>query len=367
MANNYKAVVFHHNDLDGKASGYCVHKFFVEPWDLEEDPNLYFKKNYNDPFAFDVVDQNTIVFVTDLSFTKDTFNQLETLCKLAHMVIWIDHHQSSKEFIDNNKERVLKLTNLVYFVNIDGCGALLTYCLSKLNREVIERAQGIYNGFDIKFDEKYIAAEINYAFSENDWDFIQFIIPKWLFFVDDYDRFKLQNELTDSFILGCDQNDTSLTKNVNKPDGTKTRIFNKFWGDLSTNLKSLNKYIENGAIIRSYLDSRYKRELINAFEFTLPDGVTILCKNAMGNSWNLCDEYYNYPAVCIFSYDGKNGLWKHSIFARNHGADFNAAKLCEVFGGGGHAGAAGFSTPLPIFTNKEYFSAIWKEKTGQDI
>jgi len=359
-----KAVVFYHNDLDGKSSGYNVHKLFVEPWGLREYLDEYFKKTYDDPYNLDVIDNGSIVFIVDLSFTSKTINQLKAVCEKAQMVIWIDHHQSSIDLINDPLNGLSDLKNLVTFVDNSGSGALLTFAFSYIPLDIVKLSMGCTKAYAVSFNDNYSEGTISYQVDDKKtgaslWDSITFNIPKWIFHVDDYDRFKHADPNTEKFVLGLDTNDTSLIKNNTYFKGL-SKIFNPIWGTLTYDNKFINQMIDKGYTIKSYIDSRYKRELISCFEFTLPNGTILLCKNGHGNSWNFSSEYEKYDAVCLFNYDGKTGLWKHSIYAHNHGEKFDSAKFCENFGGGGHRGAAGFSTKLPIFTNKDYFEEIWE-------
>lgn len=354
-----KLVSFYHNDMDGKASGYCVYEYFSRPWSIGGNLNNYIMKTYDDPFKMDIIDKDTIVFISDLSFTKATFKDLVEICNRAEYVVWIDHHQSSKELIESNVEGFNKLTNLISLVSMDACGALLTYALSNMPKDSIFASAGKPNMIKFHYDGANQRCKI--SISDTVLNFSNFIfIPLWLFYIDDYDRFVHSSPYSSLFILGCDQNDTTLIRKENI-EGNLVPHINEFWCDLSTNTKYTDEYITNGKIIMSYLESRYAREAVSLFEFTLPDGTTLICKNAKGNSWNFGKEYYKYPAVCIFSYDGKSGLWKHSIYARENGKYFNSAKFAETFGGGGHAGAAGFSLKYPIFTDKELYDKALNE------
>ena len=152
-----------------------------------------------------------------------------------------------------------------------------------------------------------------------------------MIFIDDYDRWVKYYPETDNYIRGCDICNTTL--------------FDRATEDLSTFWKiechAVSARIEAGKVIEQYLDSRYHRELAQTFEVEI-NGRKVLCKNACGNSFNFLDKIKEYPAVCLFYFNGRTGKWSHSIYSSD--PTFDCAKVCEKYGGGGHKGAAGFST-----------------------
>ena len=83
------------------------------------------------------------------------------------------------------------------------------------------------------------------------------------------------------------------------------------------------------------------------------EGTRFLCKNSTGNSWNFddTDKSNSYSAYILFEYDGKNGLWLYSVYSDDN-SDFDCSKFCELFGGGGHFHASGFSSKELIFFSK---------------
>ena len=227
-----KAVSFYHNDMDGKASGYIVHKCMVEPWGLKESIDNYHMKSYDDPFIMDNIDKDTVVFITDLSFSESTVNQLLEICDKAAYVIWIDHHLTSMKLIDNYMFPVDRIKNLISLIDMNGCGALLTYLVSKFSFEDIIKCSGMLNsiGCTIHINKNIIpSANICCYINRDDYNMITMEIPKWLVYIDDRDRWIKQFPETDNFISGCDIYNTSLFE-MNSFTGS--RVWNKFWGRL---------------------------------------------------------------------------------------------------------------------------------------
>lgn len=339
MANE-KFYCFYHNDMDGKAAGYCVYKHLTD-LGYKIYPNSFQKHAHGDAWKTNFIDKNTTVFIVDLGFTGLTFHVLLNMCKLAKEVIWIDHHQSSIDLCDKKSACLSTIDNLTIFVHNSACGALLAYAWAKTTPYNAWHFIGCGNNRKVMWNIKYLAVS---TYSQNAFTNIE--IPLWLNLIDDYDRWCSRMKASNNFILGCDTMNTALI--IKEDNGIKFNL--KFWESLS-NPSVVTKITQKGYSIKEYLNARYKRELVNAFEYTLADGTVILCKNGSGNSWCFQDEVLHYPAVCLFSFNGKNGLWIHSVYS-HESSKFDCAAFCEQYGGGGHKHAAGFQIKEPVFVPK---------------
>ena len=259
-----------------------------------------------------------------------------------------------KKVIFPLKFKSFQLPNLCKFLSNNGSGALLTYAFTQAITLIYDLANEYdENAFDnirkyysdgtvlFNFDDKCFHVDFTNTTGEMA-DFSS--IPKWLDYVDDYDRWqKRYVPNTDNLVLGIETANTGFATKIDEEI-----VFNDdFWKKFMTN-ECIDNYISIGTYIKAYMDSRHRKELRNCFEYTLDDGTTILCKNGYGNSWNFMDEIKKYPAVCLFSFDGKNGIWYHSVYSDAE-SDFDCAKFCQQFGGGGHKHAAGFMNKKAIF------------------
>ena len=334
---------YHHTDADGLAAGYIV-KNICDGLNIHYTTKDFSCVDYNSVFN-DHDDMEDIIFIVDLSFTDKTVDNLIRICNHSKKVIWVDHHQSSRDLFESKKfkdEILGKYNNLFIFFSENGCGALNTYRLvHKLgdNDKIpfvfyqalkAETTSNIFILSDLTLDER-------------------FNIPLWLSYIDDYDRWIHKLPGTKKFQLGLMARENHL---VIADKETGHNMFNPFWDELSKpDCNLVNKCVNDGNAIKMATDTRYRKELNKAFQVRLEDGSIILCKNAFGNSENFLNEINNYDAVSIFHYDGRSGKWYHSIYSYKE-SNFDCAKFAEQFGGGGHFHAAGFNVNEPIWVTK---------------
>lgn len=353
-------ICYHHNDLDGKAAGHCVHKY--KPSDIQDTTSSYISCSYNDPF--DKHTRSDIVFIVDLSISESTYEKLLNVCKTARRVIWIDHHASSIKVVNAHRDELQKIGNLIYFISDAACGAALTYAFLHCTLEKINKLWNRENMYQIKasYSNTNRTSIINVSIIRFDKDdptsatihHETINIPAWLYYVDDYDCWKKQDEQTEAFTLGLDCENYNVTRRHRD-----TEVFNDIFDKLNSQ-SYLDAVIARGLFVSEYLRTRYRSELKNTFEWTY-EGTTFLCKNGTGNSWNFDCLIERYDAVILFYYEGIYGKWKYSVFSTDK-SSFSCQKFAEKFGGGGHPKAAGFSTDKLIFTTNEFATMEKKEQ-----
>lgn len=350
---------YHHIDMDGKSAGWIVHT--RKPNMILDNPEDYIMTDYNT--VMDMHTDRDDVFIVDICISEGTYPMLLEVCKTARTVTWIDHHVTSVEVIKNHFEELQAIENLTYFVSTCACGAALTYAYFNLPRDYLMSIRQTGPNERYLIDAEYRdGGEIKVTMTKFDindktnFKQIDYVIglPNWLYHVDDYDCWKkIEEEKTEAFILGTEAENTALTIYDRLND---KRYFNTFWSNLdSGSTTKVIEYIASGKHIKKYLTSRYNRELVKTFEWEF-QGTTFLCKNCTGNSWNFGNRISKYPAVILFNYDGKTGLWVYSVYSvkKPNGYQFNCSEFCRQFdGGGGHPNAAGFSTKTLIFTDPE--------------
>lgn len=130
-------IIVHHNDMDGYLSAAMVtscrkQRFYSCSID-------YIPRNYNHKWDIERFRDRDVVIV-DISFTKQTIGTLMEICKIAHEVRWIDHHESSKDVVSNNNfaAELDRFENLQYAVNTNLCATLLMEVINGIeNRRII--------------------------------------------------------------------------------------------------------------------------------------------------------------------------------------------------------------------------------------
>lgn len=160
-------------------------------------------------------------------------------------------------------------------------------------------------------------------------------IPEGVKLLGRYDVFDLSNPRTVPFQFGL--------------KGESTHVDEPIWNDILT---SRNLFIletcYKGSVIKKYQDKMNLSLAKNVcFEMDF-EGMRTLAANAHGNSMFFDDleKSDKIEALCLFHYE--KGAWTCSLYANKEGVD--VSKAAKKYGGGGHAGASGFSVPELPFT-----------------
>lgn len=282
---------FYHNDLDGRCAGAIVAHFTGN-----RNANDYFEVDYVMDLPINVVENGETIFFVDYSFKENTGHVLRELKERDCSIVWIDHHTSSinlcKKYIDLYK--------------IDGC----------------------------RNDEHSGAALTWQWFTGQSFEKIPYCVR----LVSDYDCWKFDYEPDTTFFkLGIESIDDDAL------DAVWKTLLNDFSGD------SVNAQIALGELIKDYVDktNTYYREHF-AYESEIA-GHKCLVVNQKTNSWVFGNKYSEYPICMVWVFDGER--YSYSIFSGNE--DIDCSKIAESYGGGGHKGAAGFSSTELLFTSIE--------------
>ncbi len=284
---------FYHNDHDGRCAGAIVAKY-------ENNYNLsdFFEVDYVMKLPLDVIRENETVYFVDYSFKKDTIWQLEKVLEKTRNVIWIDHHTSSL-----NLEMELPWAKEIEGIRQDKIsGAGLTYMYL----------------FGCEFDD----------------------LPYFIKLISDYDcwLYKFEPDTT-FFKIGVE---------TEKFDALDDVWIDLFKDEEKGFIVTIDDLIETGKIIKGYIDrdnEQYRKSF--AYETKIV-GHKCLAVNRKSNSWIFGEKYNEYPLVMVWVFDGKKYIY--SIFSSNK--DVDCSKIAESYGGGGHKGAAGFSSDELLFKNK---------------
>lgn len=323
--------IFHHTDADGYCSGaltYLGLKNRLEKLALtipKENWHLV-ASDYNTKFTeFDIIENDIVAFV-DLSFTQATVWQLDNIHDVTSNIVWIDHHESDVDVLNKIEE-------------IDTMSDEFMYCIigGRANKySAALMCWSIFNDKDIDDAPRYVKLV-------SDWDTWTHDYEESIYFnqyVSGVENYKLTKTNSNGNIV-VDPNSVWFKLNSEVTYSNDT---------LESKTPLLDEAIAIGKPIvedQRIKNARYLKS--NGFEFDLL-GYKIIACNQKSNSLLFGDKYNEYDMVCPFVLHERNGklIYTYSLFSCNK--DVNCRKIAEQFGGGGHKGAAGFSSKINIFT-----------------
>ncbi len=284
---------FYHNDLDGRCAGSVVALY--ENNYRQED---FYEVDYVQDLPIEVIEENEKVYLVDYSFKAHTLEQLKSVLQKTTDIVWIDHHDSSIKL-----EQECEWLKIIEGVRTkEASGAALAYM----------------HLFNKSLDD----------------------IPYYIKLVSDYDcwQYKYDPDTT-LFKIGVE------TKNHDALDYVWSQLHYEHSNGSYDLLYSL---ISNGKIIKDYIDknNNYYRESF-AYE-TEVEGHKCLAVNKKTNSWIFGEKYTEYPMVMVWVFNGDKYIY--SIYSNDPNVDCRV--IAEKYGGGGHKGAAGFTSDVLLFSKR---------------
>ena len=317
--------IYHHTDDDGYASAATVITYLlmskqVTAWNDDRIKLIRFNYEKLDTFLpmqdFKIDDS---IYMVDLSVSTGTLEKflqfINVLCNRKCSFTWIDHHRSS---IDKTFEDLLNKRFKIY-------------------------------GFEKYLDNNYCAAYNCYKYLINQKLGVK-TMPEIIRVIDDYDCWKLKLEHTKEFIVGFSLEDKHNPANSEWYNWLTVR------GDC---LKLIRDCIHYGQIVNKWLavDDTIKYNGY-AFETTLC-GLKCCALNVRRNAdiFRLTDEV-KYSILLSYIYDGNEFIY--SVYSTD--PDVYCNKVAELFGGGGHKGAAGFRSKKLIVNKTQNLRYKLKDK-----
>lgn len=336
-------LIVHHMDNDGHMSAAVCIKWAKRTAEKDGyDVNIdHVDADYKDTLAeickpFMDKKKYDIVYIVDVSITKlENASFLVGLLNEGMNVIYIDHHLSTIQFMNENRNIMNNIGGIV----VTGISAsMICWIMSEntkpysdfVRRESLSTvATAMINvcGTDEKLDRSYIEclAERGY-------------IPIGLEYVDAYDIWDKNTHLGWSSVLEFAVNDLSVEDCEQLLDDTG------MMADL----------LEKGALIKQYED-KHNGLLCRQFGYEASiiynkERLSVFClNNPISSSNTFGDRVEDYDILCAYYFNGKN--WTHSFYSTKH----DCSVLCKLLGGGGHPGAAGFQIDEPLLLpDKEY-------------
>ena len=301
-------VLYHSTDLDGKACGVIGHEYLSRKGVMPHPVGWNYDTDLREKKLLQVGGFEKII-IGDLSFTEHTRDQLEWLCGQAERVLWFDHHEVSIPLSQN-----LPASNIQACVQTDRCGAYLMY-------------QGLFPGE---------------------------VVPQTLVLIDDYDRwvhnFPESRALNAAIAAAGDFNVGS----ANGPgDQLRRAIFRQSVVETCQSLETLIKLTNVGAEeLKKQADLNRKlcRRLLFRGALRLKDTAIPCLGIVLSHPCNsdLFDGYDQETLLVPACFDGNR--WHYSLYSRDPEA-LHVGKLALAMGGGGHPGAAGFTSKEFLFVD----------------
>jgi len=281
--------------MDGRCAGSIVAQY-----ENNYNKENFFEVDYVMELPLDKIQKDEKVYFVDYSFKKDTVWQLEKILEKTKNIVWIDHHTSSL-----NLEKELSWTKEIEGIRkdkISGAGLTYMYLMGS------------------EFDN----------------------IPYPIKLVSDYDCWIYSFEPnTTYFKIGIETEAYDALDDVWKVlfDHPSNHAFN-ISDNYKLSISLLNNLLGRGKLIKGFIDQDNEYYLSHfGYESELA-GHKCYVINRKTNSWIFGNKINEYPFVVVWVFTGDK--YSYSLFSTNK--DVDCSKIAESLGGGGHKGAAGFSS-----------------------
>ena len=306
-------LIVHHNDLDGIAAAAVVTNAVHESISDPTHHNItYLKYCYEDTSEqWDVIDSavsaDDLIIIVDVSMDEKSSNTtFHSIISNDADVIWIDHHQTSLDFLNSDNGRQFKFKGIV---NTSRCGAYLAY---------------------------------QYLCDSED-------VPLVLKMVDDHDRWihSFDPGYLNAAFDAADPNDEGLKK----PDS-------KTWKYLLSDDQSLfgeellTEILKTGQVnydLRARINVDYQKRTGKIIRFTFISdseerhSIKVNTINAVGNSDTFGSSIYEEADIAM----RYNVTWVNNMpmisctFYSPNTSNIKCNAIANLYGGGGHPHSAG--------------------------
>ena len=296
-----KFTVIHHNDNDGLLSAHLLYKY-----SNAKDLSKYYKCNYADaPVTLDMVEPGDIVIAVDYRISPAMLREM--IDKGVKHIILIEHHKTTAEDFMSNLDTFKSMIDVehklcVYF-DMNACATKLVNSLVCDNLYSIEKQN--------ELDNRNILVALVDIYDRNaDPSFKE----AWYF---------------NNYTFKCGRTEVG------------SKLWNKFIeedGFLEKSLSIGKKLYELNAQINEVAYEAFSKEVMF-------NGLRCRVLYGFGNGYAFNGHAIEYDATIVY-HKIKDGRYKYSIFS-DTGSDIE--KIAKMYGGGGHAGAAGFTIETDLF------------------
>lgn len=338
--------IFYHTDTDGKAAGYVVRRYCkTAPFNIPEEQLKCHPINYGWRFPFEEIDKTDVVVIVDFSIDPE---EMKKLYERTENIIWIDHHISAIEKYQNDEfgKNVLVSCAGVRYVGV--CGAMLAWIYFRQEKIRFTTVPNYINKLQ-KDPKGCFTYTPGLAFLESEAcgitdleSFVEFqksYAPPVIKLVNDHDVWDYVYKETSDF-------QTYIRSQKCEPYDDVWDMFScwDFMGSTSIDDGFEQDFavvsaIRQGSIMNKYKKS-YEEEYVKRMSFdTMFEGHKCKAVNIALTNMSMFDSIRNdskYDMYITFAFTGNQ--YVYSLYS----SKINVAKIAEKYGGGGHAGAAGF-------------------------
>ena len=328
---NFK--IYYHDDMDGMCSRVIAEKIIRQRYNVDHAIEVYDLSHgaYDFNKLAEITGDEALVIIVDYSFnenTIDTFKEILRKTDSGRRLLWIDHHDSSINFVrdhilSNGAGEHLDIPYSSFLVSKSGSGAYLTWAAYKPKTFISE------------IDSQYEVIDM--------YKVIKFV-PPVVRYVSDYDTFEHRLPDTDKFKLGFDSTIDKYSLIVDL---------------LRSTTDECNSTISIGENVMNYVIAENKEVIKKqGYESRILDIGTgkiemVYVCNRLSNSWVFGDLYDCYKYVVVYYFDGVD--YKYSIFSNlKIFNDTDCEHFAKQFGGGGHKGAAGWRSKELMFIKDNF-------------
>ncbi len=289
---NTKYLIMHHSaDLDGKCSSMILKKYLLEN-NSDSDITMY-PINYGQSIPIDLLDENTVVYLADFSFSYDRMVEIYNTVK---EFIWIDHHVSAIEDSITHRYDYYKG---IREIGKAACELCWEYCYPDTK---IPHAVTLLGRFDVM--------------DKTTDGIFQF----------QYGIHSVLNSSTDTDAIW-----NSLLNTHHSPDGYYL----------------IDRMLKEGELIHQYMINEYEKLCEHGSYEIEFDGLKAIVYNYIGAYSFFFDSVYDpskHDLMLKYGYDPKANAFACSIYTTKE--DIDCSAIAKKYNGGGHAGAAGFKLPV---------------------
>lgn len=289
--------VFYHNDPDGQSSAFLIRKLINQGL---QDRDM-FECVYSRKFPIEKIQDDELVIILDFSISVE---EMEALMKKTSKIWWIDHHATAIEKFKGFADEIKGIRR----VGQSGCELTYEWCVKILENN---------GGPGIKTEP-----------------------PLFIKLIGDYDTWTLKIPESKDFFFGC--------------QGHNLDPLSEFWDKLYDEPKYTSRVIQEGKIIvgyRKHWGAGYMQDYGREVIF---DGYKCFATNLGRSGSDLFgkDRLAKYDIVISYAQTSDGNKWAVSLYTEKTDR-IDVGQVAAKHGGGGHKGAAGFTS-----TNDELMNLL---------